>query len=99
MTESRGSCSRMRVLLAGVGRRGMRRGPSPRMGPAAPDGLGVSHSEACCQARPGLSCSPRDCTSVVFEVAPPPAVALLGHQRFDPIYATAQRLKVPIAVH
>jgi len=29
----------------------------------------------------------------------PPAAALLGHQRFDPIYATAQRLNVPIAVH
>jgi len=24
---------------------------------------------------------------------------LLGHQRFDPVYATAQRLKVPITVH
>ncbi len=24
---------------------------------------------------------------------------LLGHERFDPIYATAQRLKVPITVH
>src|SRR5215468_9939995 len=95
MAESLGFCSRMRVLLARVARRGMRRWSGPADGASgARDGLRVSHSEACCQARPGLSCHPRECTSVVIEVAPVVSTPLIVVSSLEKTYATRGRTQV-----
>ena len=60
----------------------------------ARDGLGVSHPEACCQAQPGLSCNPRDCTSVVIEVAPAVSTPLIVVSSLEKTYATRGRSQV-----
>ena len=70
-----------------------------RSGPAdgvsrAQDGLRVSHPEACCQAPPGLFCIPRDCTSVVIEVAPPVSAPLIVVSSLEKTYATRGRTHV-----
>src|SRR5262249_54144868 len=90
-----------RILLAhacapcGVVRRGMRRESGPADGARRTlNGPGVSHPEACCQARPGLSCIPRDCTSVVIEVAPAVSAPLIVVSSLEKTYATRGRSHV-----
>jgi NitT/TauT family transport system ATP-binding protein len=73
----------------------MRRGSGPADGTSgAQNAPGVSHPEACCQAEPGLSCIPRDCTSVVIEVAPAVSTPLIVVSSLEKTYATRGRSQV-----